>query len=340
MKMTLLAPLAAAALAIASPARPAAAPPACEFDDVARIVAVGDVHGAYDEYVKVLRAAGIVDARDRWAGGPAHFVQLGDIIDRGVRARKALDLLRRLEREAADKGGTVHVLLGNHEAMRMLGDMRYVSAAEYEEFTTPDSADVRRQVIASYPEAQQPALLKETPLGMIEMIRAFGPRGDYGAWLRGKNAVVRINGVVFLHGGISPRVAPMSCGAINDAIRRELTDDLAKTRETPAESLTASPDGPLWYRGLAHEPEAFAPTLDKILEAQGARAIVVGHTVSPTGRIQARFDGKVYIIDTGMNPTYVKNGRASALEIQGDVFTAVYLDGRETLAGARAAEAR
>ena len=49
MKATLLALFAAAALAIASPARPAAAPPPCAFDGVARIVAVGDVHGASDQ---------------------------------------------------------------------------------------------------------------------------------------------------------------------------------------------------------------------------------------------------------------------------------------------------
>jgi hypothetical protein len=338
--MTLLALLAAAALAIAVAVRPAAAQAPCEVDDVARVVAVGDVHGAYDAYVEILRTAGIVDRRGKWAGGAAHFVQLGDVLDRGARSRKVLDLLRRLEREAASAGGRVHLLLGNHEAMRMLGDMRYVSAGEYDEFTTADSVDVRRQVIDAYPEAQRAALLKETPLGMVEMIRAFGPRGEYGAWLRDRHAVVRINGVVFLHGGISPAVAPMPCAEINATIRRELTEDLAKTRETPAESLASRPDGPLWYRGLAHEPETFAPQLEAILKAQDAHAIVVGHTVSPTGRIQARFAGKVFTIDTGLNADYVKNGRASALELQDAVFTAIYPDGREVLIGARTPEDR
>ena len=38
----------------------------CEWDHIDRIVAVGDVHGAYDRYVEILKTAGIVDAGGRW----------------------------------------------------------------------------------------------------------------------------------------------------------------------------------------------------------------------------------------------------------------------------------
>ena len=93
-----------------------------------------------------------------------------------------------------------------------------------------------------------------------------------------------------------------------------------------------SEDGPLWYRGLAKEDEVtFAPELEKILELAGARAIVVGHTVSESGRIQPRFGGRVVQIDTGMLSSVYKNGRASALEIVGDRWKAVYEDGEETV---------
>ena len=65
---------------------------------MSRIVAVGDVHGAYDRYIEILKVAGVIDQNDRWAGGATHFVQLGDIVDRGNDSRKVLDFLRRLER--------------------------------------------------------------------------------------------------------------------------------------------------------------------------------------------------------------------------------------------------
>ena len=35
----------------------------------ARIVAVGDLHGDHDAWLAIARAAGLVDAKGRWAGG-------------------------------------------------------------------------------------------------------------------------------------------------------------------------------------------------------------------------------------------------------------------------------
>ena len=311
--------------------------PACEFEGVERIVAIGDVHGAYDQFLEILQAAGIADRRGRWAGGKTHFVQTGDVVDRGPDSRKTLDLLRRLEREASSAGGRVHALIGNHEAMRLMADLRYVAPGEYKAFSDGSSGDLRRAFIEQAAPENRAQLEKELVPGMLEMIRAFGPKGDYGTKIRASNAVVRINGVVFLHGGISPAVAPTPCSTINETVRRELSVDLQKTRDTPTESLTAREDGPLWYRGLAQEPETFEPQVTAILEAQKAKAMVIAHTVPKTGRITPRFGNRVFMIDTGMQPAYVPNGRASALEIRGGVFTAIYKDSREVLTGQQAA---
>ena len=127
----------------------------------------------------------------------------------------------------------------------------------------------------------------------------------------------------------------MSCDAINDTVRRELTTDLDKTRAAPLSSLTAREDGPFWYRGLA-QPETPASQVDDLLAKQRARAIVIGHTVATSGRITPRFDGRVFQIDTGMQPAYVPTGAASALEISHGVFTAIYEDRRDLLVTAPA----
>ena len=105
---------------IAARAQPAESP--CEISTSERVVAIGDVHGAYEEFTGILRMAGLLDQRDRWSGGRAHLVQTGDVLDRGADSRKVIDLLRRLEREAAGAGGAVHALLGNHEFTRQVGD--------------------------------------------------------------------------------------------------------------------------------------------------------------------------------------------------------------------------
>jgi hypothetical protein len=225
----------------------------------------------------------------------------------------------------------VSSLIGNHEAMRLIGDDRYIAPGEYAAFRNVDSEELRKLVVESLAPEVRARVLSETPLGRIEMLRAFGPEGAYGKFLRGLNAVVRINGVLFMHGGISPSVAPLTCTEINARIRKELSADLENTKKAPEATLVTREDGPLWYRGLATEPESFAPRLDEILTAQHASAIVVGHTVRPDGRIQVRFGGKVLVIDTGMQPGYVPTGAASALEIRGGQFTAIYTDRKDVI---------
>lgn len=332
----------------AAPAAP------CEYAGVPRVVAVGDVHGTYDGFVQVLQLAGVVDGGLRWSGGKAHLVQVGDVPDRGPDSRKVMDLLMRLEKEAAKAGGRVHALLGNHEVMNMIRDLRYVSAGEYEAFRTRDSEVMREEVYRrSLEEARRRAkaekttldeaafrerFLKQAPLGYVEHRRAFAPEGTYGRWLRRHDAVVKINGVVFVHGGLTPEVAALGCKGINDTIRREMTADLDRTRDSPLQSLSGREDGPLWYRGLAREDEAtLAPKVDEVLRALGARAVVVGHTPRETGRIEARLGGRVVLIDVGMLPAF--GGHLAALEITPEGMTALYPDRREILERTPAAAA-
>jgi hypothetical protein len=326
-------------------ARPADDP--CALQGVPRVVAVGDVHGAFDNLVAVLRMAGIVDEKRRWSGGPAHLVQVGDFLDRGKDTRPVLDLLMRLEKEARKAGGRAHVLLGNHEVMNMLGDLRYVNPEEYALFKTPDSEELRRRFYervrerarATAKAAGQPfdeqtfraKFFEETPAGFVERTQALSADGTYGRWLRERPVVARINGVVFLHGGLTPEVAALGCAGINAAVRREITEDIKKTQADPLSTLAAGESGPLWYRGLAQGDESLlSPAVDQVLTAMGARAIVVGHTVTGTGRLQTRFDGRVVMIDAGMGDGY--GAHRAALEVGPDgALTALYPEGREAL---------
>lgn len=335
-----------AALLLA-PTVAAAAEDPCDIGDVARVVAVGDVHGGYDNFVSVLRMAGLVDEKARWSGGEAHLVQTGDLLDRGPDARRVLDLMMRLEKEAQKAGGRVHALLGNHEVMNMLGDLRYVNPEEYKSFRTHRSGELRErfyeQVLRDAREraktsgekldedAFRKKFEKEAPLGFVERTQALSASGEYGRWLRGRSVVARIDGVVFLHGGLTPEVAARGCRAINETVRREITTDLQKTRRDPQATLAAAEDGPLWYRGLAREDEAtLAPMLERVLQAMDARAIVVGHTVTKTGRIQQRLDGRIVMIDAGMSPVY--GGHLAALEVRPEGrMIALYPGSREPI---------
>jgi len=339
---------AVAALCLAVPGAAAGQDP-CAIETSARVVAIGDVHGALDQFVAILRAAGIVDDNTRWTAGDTVLVQTGDILDRGPDSRGALDLLQRLEREAAGAGGRLVALLGNHEVMRMVGDWRYVSDAEFAAFETPRSEAVReavyRQLAAQFQQraddldepfdedAFRQQFLDQVPLGLIEMRDAFGPDGEYGRWLRQRPAVARVDDVLFVHGGLTPTLAAQGCEAINEQITREITGTPVTPEQLPSQ-LSSSETGPLWDRSLAGEPEAdYAPVVAAMLSGLGARAIVVGHTPVVGEGIVTRFGGRAVLIDTGMlGGESFPGGEPSALEIVNGRFTAVYLDRREPVA--------
>ena len=63
----------------------------------ARVVAVGDIHGAADAFFGILQSAGLIDAQKRWIGGRARLVQTGDFLDRGAGVRDIMDVMMRLE---------------------------------------------------------------------------------------------------------------------------------------------------------------------------------------------------------------------------------------------------
>jgi hypothetical protein len=337
---------AVAVLLLGGPAVSSPAEDVCNVE-APRVVAVGDIHGAYENFVEVLRMAGIVDEDAHWVGGTAHLVQTGDFTDRGKDTRKVMDLLKRLQKEAKSAGGRAHILLGNHEIMNILGDLRSVDREEYESFRTMDSMERIQRFYASAlsraadrakaagqdfdEDAFRKKLEEEAPLGFVERTRAFLKDGEYGSWLRDLNVVARVNGVVFLHGGLTPEVAALGCKTINERVHRELNEDFDLTRAQPGATLAAGGAGPLWYRGLAVEDEiAYAPALERTLEDMDARAIVVAHTVTKTGRIQSRFDGRVVMIDVGMSPSY--HNSIAALEVAGDGMVSVlYPDSRAVI---------
>ena len=121
-----------------------------QFSGVNRIVAVGDIHGAYDAAVSTLQQAGIIDDHLAWSGGDTHLVLTGDLLDRGPGSRQVIDLIMRLERQAVRAGGQVHQLLGNHEVMNLIGDVRYVSDPEYAAFSEDESAEEREYWYQQY----------------------------------------------------------------------------------------------------------------------------------------------------------------------------------------------
>ena len=235
------------------------------WDGIDRIVAVGDVHGDYNQFLRTLLAAKVIDQNNQWIGGRTHLIQTGDLFDRGPDSRKAMDLLMKLEPEARNAGGHVHCLVGNHEEMVLRGDWRYLHPGEIEAFGDKEKFSA-----------------------------AIGPEGFYGRWLRKLNGVVKINNILFVHAGLGGAYATMSLDQLNEGIREGINTGTGMARDS---------NGPLWYRALAKADDANTHEMVKpIFETHSVSHIVIGHT--PVGRILPKAGGKVILIDVGMSKAY------------------------------------
>ena len=184
------------------------------------------------------------------------------------------------------------------------------------------------------------AFEEKFPPGYFARARAFELDGEYGSWLIEQPTVVKVNGVLFLHGGLTPSVAALGLDEINRQVTANIRTFLAAADElgdavpfpgdfgmimstadatagrggrkpqTAAaqavleahEGLAFAPAGPVWYRGTSTENERLEhEQVDEVLEALGAAAEMVGHTVTRSGKISSRFEGRVYRADVGMS---------------------------------------
>jgi hypothetical protein len=314
------------------------------FSGVERVVAIADVHGALEELIEVLRGVGLVDEELAWTGGETHLVSLGDLVDRGDHGRQVMDLLMRLQAEAAAAGGAIHIVLGNHEVMNLVGDLRYVSEGDYAQFGSAPAGNL--------------------PPGFLERRAAFAPDGKYGRWLLGFPVAIAYDDTLFLHGGVSGALGGLSLEDLNEASRRDVRrfaegwhtlldagvvgdgDDFAVTLARAAELARPGADaglrkagvditeaydglpfvreGPLWYRGSVRcHPYTETEVAKGILGPLEVERVVVGHTPTHGRRVVSRLDGRVIMLDTGMNVAAYR-GRPAALIIEDGEVRAWY----------------
>ena len=243
-------------------------------DGVSRVFAVSDLHGWYDMFVAMLQGAGVVDDNLNWTWGDGHLVVNGDVFDRGAYVNEILWLIYRLEQEALSAGVRVHLTLGNHELMVIRGDNRYVN------------------------EKYIDGIARKTRIKPEDL---YGPDMELGRWLRTKHTAIKINDILFVHGGIEPGAVErgLTIRDINEIARAHLDDrSYARAFDEDVRYFYGSL-GPFWYRGYFDESKKYAKATQQdliaVLAHFGAESVVVGHT--GVDRVESLYDGLVYAID-------------------------------------------
>ena len=103
---------------------------------------IGDIHGQLTKLIHLLHHARLIDTDGMWtdgplwAGGQATLWFLGDFVDRGPAGLGVVELVMRLQREAAEAGGAVHAILGNHE-------ISLLAAHHFGDISTGDNSTFR-----------------------------------------------------------------------------------------------------------------------------------------------------------------------------------------------------
>jgi len=256
--------------------------PATSYKSVDKLLVLSDIEGEFEAFRALMIANKVMDVNYNWIFGKAHVVICGDLFDRGRDVIPYLWLLYRLEADAIEKGGFLHVLLGNHDVMNMAGDLRYLAS--------------------KYPASAQ--------LFGVAYGDLIGERTEIGKWLRSKNAVEKIGNRLFLHAGISPEInaADLTLAELNKRCRafygmstKQLNDE---------GTLLMSSKGPFWFRGYFGENNVAVSTVDSTLKKFGAKQIFVGHTITKQN-IAAYYNFKVIGVDVDQH----RGNRKAALFI-------------------------
>eukprot|EP01060_Flectonema_neradi_P027826 TRINITY_DN3744_c0_g1_i2.p1 TRINITY_DN3744_c0_g1~~TRINITY_DN3744_c0_g1_i2.p1 ORF type:complete len:315 (+),score=46.66 TRINITY_DN3744_c0_g1_i2:109-945(+) len=240
-----------------------------------RLLAIGDLHGDYNKAVEVLTVMGVIDSDKNWIGGTDTVVQLGDVTDRGPYSREIIDLFEEVKASAKLSGGQVVTLLGNHELMNLMGDLRYVNPQEYK---TGDR------------------------------INEFKPHGKYWNILKDYPVVFLRGSTIFVHAGFPAAFARLGVNKINEMVHDAISI-------SNWHSPVLGGDGPLWTREEfdCRRVSAAIAAINEV--GEHVRRIVVGHTIQRNGRITEYCDGQLYAIDVAMSTAITHRDYLAYLEI-------------------------
>lgn len=267
--------------------------PRAEYKQQGEIFVVTDPHGDFESFFTLLKAHGVINNQFQWTYGANHLVVIGDIFDRGVDVVPLYWLVYKLEQEAQEAGGSLHMLLGNHEEMILCGNLKYAED-KYQE------------------------LVQKTGRSYESL---WNNQTELGRWVQSRNTIEKIGNHLFVHAGLSKTIADenWTISAINDTIRQYIAKSPIERKKSAAATFLFGNSGPLWYRGMVKEDEKYNPLIEKdlnrLLEQFDVEAIYLGHTIFP--EVTPLFDGRVFAINVA-NKSNRTHNRTRGLLIKGN----------------------
>jgi len=249
----------------------------------------------------------------KWKGKNKIVVQVGDQIDR-CRAVNTIEshcnkenatyddeasdieillFFSELHLKALENGGAVYSLLGNHELMNIIGDIRYVSRANLEQLQIEDRKDkVDPEII--------------TEIGIVNSVHSniniseneqrrkniFRPGGILAKFLGStRYSILIVNGYLFVHGGVldSFRKRYQSNKQDFDLLNKEIKKFMSDNKDLNQDFYNKMKKfifetnySPFTTRDLTDQTKDEKTTpcehVAKIINHYGLKGIIIGHT--------------------------------------------------------------
>jgi len=301
------------------------------------IYALGDIHGDYEKLTQLLAGTKLIadvpeDPSDvQWAAGKSTLVIVGDFIDKYDRSLDVIACLRALQHDAEKKGGRVIITMGNHEAEFLAGGGKKKKAVSIvDKIAETDGKGKKSPTLDSE--------LKAAGIAATDVAEGKDAQG-IGQFLRNLPIAAKVNDWFFCHAGNT-----------HGAMLESLSESLMKGIDADGFGATvlSDPDSILQARMHPHpwweakDASMGEQELRANLEALDCRRLVFGHQPGPVtfadgtqraaDQIFTKFDGLVFLIDTGMSrgadgargavlQIHVDNGRTKSLFADGTSTT-------------------
>ena len=278
-------------------------------DDESRLVVIGDLHADIGAAHAAFKLAGSTNDDGDWIGGDLTIVQLGDLIGRSYDDRQVLDFIFNLQEQASSKGGSVFVVLGNHEVFGAQLRIDYVDEEAWQAFDDIPNLELDDPRIAVLPEYKR------------HRSAALISGGPYAKRLAEFPTVLRLGDIIFAHGGVTPYWANYGIEKINDEVRRWFMGETEQPISALGVDAGDPDDNVMMSRHFSKDvTEENCAMLTESLSILGAQMMIVAHEVQDS--IGSSCDGKVWKVDVGMSRYYP--GAPEVLEIRNDsVFSVI-----------------
>ena len=245
-----------------------------------KIIAVGDIHGDYQVFIKVLLMCKLIDINLNWIGDDTYLIQLGDTLD-GKRPDTKIDsaflnesgeveiirLILDLDSQAKRHGGRVISLIGNHEL--------------YSHYYADD-----RQFKRDFVKTKDVEQFKK--VYNVDRTKFLKPGGIGGSLLgRTRPLILQLGEFIFIHGSITDKLIKNSLNPVTGKV------DIAKINKETGLWLQGKAKVPVYLEEMDEQNPVFSRLYSKKLTFneqecsnfdnqlkffEGANYVVMGHS--------------------------------------------------------------